>query len=226
MAHLLIDRFGSVYNVLTAPEDELTKVSGVGTRTAQWLNKMGEMMLAFAALRDSDRVTLKNYADIMKFCRLKAEKVKRPQTYCIAMTPAGAVQAFDYMCDSTAWAQAESLKRCLDTALRLYARHMVVVEFSDDGHPMAHEDDIRYAVSFAQTLEVMNAELLDVVVLGTEEAVSFRALGHLPEPEKYKERSLLSERYLMEAEPSEEDQSGPDDMLTQLCDSLWENEDD
>lgn len=41
-AHKLIDRFGTVENVLSASADELQKVDGIGAASARLINVMGE----------------------------------------------------------------------------------------------------------------------------------------------------------------------------------------
>lgn len=45
MAHILIDRFGSLQGVLDAPEEELRTVPGVGPKIAHFLNLIPEVMV-------------------------------------------------------------------------------------------------------------------------------------------------------------------------------------
>ncbi len=40
IAHRLIERFGSIYNIFTADEKELTEVDGIGSRTAVYLKSL------------------------------------------------------------------------------------------------------------------------------------------------------------------------------------------
>ncbi len=48
IAHLLLDRFGSLSGVLDAPEEELCQVPGVGPGTAHFLNLIPELMTQMA----------------------------------------------------------------------------------------------------------------------------------------------------------------------------------
>jgi len=197
LAHVLIERFGTVLNVLTAPVEELTQIRGIGKRTAQWLNTLGELVESFAGLNDSDRVILRSCGDVLKFCEKAGKGIQRPQTFFIAMTSGGAVLVFDKMCDSTAWANAESLKRCLKAMLLLCAKNLIIAEFTEQAEPEIGADDRQYALSLAQTLETMDTGLLDVVLIGTERSTSMRLLGYLDGAQS-QERSPLYERYLME----------------------------
>ena len=107
IAHRLIDRFGSVAQVLSQPADELRKVSGVGQRAARWLTSLGTLTEAYGALTQADRVVIRNHADAARFCAGLEGEILRPQAWQICMTPVGVVQACSKIADSAAWAEAE-----------------------------------------------------------------------------------------------------------------------
>ena len=67
VAHRIIDRFGSVYAALQAPEEELIKVDGVGRRSAQWLRAMGEMALAYSECSHQPGAVVMNSAQAVAY---------------------------------------------------------------------------------------------------------------------------------------------------------------
>lgn len=57
MAHMLMDRFGSLQGVLDAPEEELRAIPGVGTKIAHFLNLIPQIMTQMSRYdRDEPRV--------------------------------------------------------------------------------------------------------------------------------------------------------------------------
>ena len=67
IAHLLIDRFGSVHDVLNAPAAELMQVPGVGKKTADWLVDLGMLVHTYGELRAEDRPKIVNFQSALWF---------------------------------------------------------------------------------------------------------------------------------------------------------------
>ena len=196
-AHLLIDRFGTVQAVLTAPVEELVKVRGVGKRTAQWLHNLGELMESYIALRPEDRPRIVNFQSAFDYCQIWGKMYQGPQTFLLCLTPDGAIQSFSHLCDSLEWGDADVLKRALDDVLSVHARNVIVVEFVE-GEPDVEDREIQRAEDFAYVLRVMGAELLDVVLVGAGQVVSLNQSGYFDRGRFGEAMSILSEHYLRE----------------------------
>jgi len=69
LAHVLIDRFGSLEAVLTAPEEELVLVRGIGPRTAQWLRAVGEMALTYCECWRVPQSCVNNSREAIEYLR-------------------------------------------------------------------------------------------------------------------------------------------------------------
>lgn len=208
IAHELINRFGSVRGALTAPERELMKIRGIGARSADWLRKMGELIESYADLCDEDRPRIRNCASALEFCASRRGAVSIPSTYHISMTPAGVVQVFEPICNSLQWGAPAALQRCLRSGLAVHARNIVVASFVADAEPKVRAYDRRSAASFAEVLRCVGAELLDVILVGSERAVSLNQTGDFDRALYGAARSRLSERYLLE-DADEEDYEMP-----------------
>jgi DNA repair protein RadC len=83
IAHNLLERFPSLYEVLTAGIDELTAVEGVGENVAVYLKCVGECS-ARACLMPG-LCELKNYGDIKRFCsmRMSAKREEALELYAL-----------------------------------------------------------------------------------------------------------------------------------------------
>lgn len=202
-AHLLIDRFGSVYSVLTAPEEELLQVPGVGKRVAEWLLDVGRLVTTYGELKPDDRPKIENLQSVNRFCKANMEKCADPQTYYLCLTPTGVIQACSLLCNSLSWGEPAVLRRCLDEVLRANSRNVMVIQFIDVPHPVPEQYDIVHAANYAYTLRAVGAELLDVILVGSEEIVSMVQRGDYDRSLFGEPRSILSEAYLREVDLSD-----------------------
>ena len=213
-AHLLIDRFGSVRGALNAPESELTKVPGVGKKTAEWLTSLGKLVNTYGELRPVDRPKIANLQSVLEIC---AEEVKRcpPRTvYQICTTPSGTIQVFAKICDSLAWGEREAFRCSLETALSVKARSVIIIEFQDCDKPVVEEYHRVSAEKYACTLTLVGAELLDVLLVGRTDVISMNKTGDFDRKKHGEPRSILAENYLREdLEPVQYEDELPEDDL-------------
>ena len=197
-AHLLINQFGSVRGVLTAEASELTKVPGVGKKTAQWLNDLGTLVKNYGELRPVDRPKIVNLLTAANFCEGMRDQCEVQTTYQLCTTPSGSLLIFSRICDSTSWGSPEMLRKSLETAFAVKARSMVVVEYVDADKPIVEEYHRQSAAKYARTLILAGAELLDVLLVGRTETLSMSKTGDFNRSLYGSSHSILAENYLRE----------------------------
>ena len=96
------------------------------------------------------------------------------------------------------------MRRCIADALSVHARSVILIECVEDEVPYAGDYEREYAQQYAETLDAMGAELLDVILIGRADVQSMALDGEF-DPHLYGEaRSALSRGYLKE---------DPDEML-------------
>ena len=197
-AHLLINQFGSVYGVLNAPAEELTKVPGVGKKTAQWLVDLGMLVSTYGDLRASDRPKIFNLKTAARFCENERTDCAPRTVHQLCTTPSGTIQIFAKICDSEAWGEPEILRRSIEMALSVKARSVIIVEYLDEDHPSAEEYHRIAAEKYARLLLLVGAELLDVILVGRVSSLSMSKTGDFDREKIGGARSLLAENYLRE----------------------------
>lgn len=198
IAHCLIDKFGTVYDALTAPQSELVQVPGVGPKVAQWLRSLGSLVTAYGDLRASDRPQILNFRSAIAFCEEKRGKCMPGSVYQICTTPSGTIQIYSHICDSLSWGEPGMLRKSIQQALSVKARSVIIVEFVDQAQPKAEEYDRRSAEKYAYTLCAVGAELLDVILVGQEGVLSMNRSGDFDRTKFGEARSILAENYLRE----------------------------
>lgn len=198
IAHLLIDRFGSVHDVLNASAAELMQVPGVGKKTADWLVDLGMLVHTYGELRAEDRPKIVNFQSALWFCEDVRDKCEPQTVYALCTTPSGTIQIFVKICDSLAWGDSEVLRRCLEEALSVKARSVIVVEFIDADRPCVEEYHRQSAEKYACTMSFVGAELLDVILVGRTEVLSMNKTGDYDRKKHGEAKSILAENYLRE----------------------------
>ena len=197
-AHHLINRFGSVHNVLNADASELVRIPGVGKKTAQWLNDLGKLVKTYSELRPVDRPKIVNLRTAANFCEAMRDQCATQTTYQICTTPSGAILIFSKICDSTAWGEPEALRKSLETAFSVKSRSMVVVEYVDADTPAVDEYHRRSAEKYARMLMMTGSELLDIILIGRTDTLSMNKTGDFDRSLYGGARSILAENYLRE----------------------------
>ncbi len=129
LGHRLIDRFGSVYNTLTASEEELMEVSGIGKRSAEFLRAAGEAALAYSECWQSGQ-------EIVSTSRQAIDVIRRmptpaPGTYMlVCLDNANRIQHIGYLSRNSNRQQV--MREMVRTALLHHAAQVFSVAFDTD----------------------------------------------------------------------------------------------
>ena len=198
IAHTLIKKFGSVKAVLSQSVESLTQVKGVGIRAAEWLCSIGELTESYCDLLEEKPRRIRNYLQALQFAGDFCAEVPRPSTYQFCLSPTGILLMFGKVCDSLAWAEPTTMRRCIAEALSVHARSVILMECINEEVPHAGEYEATHVKRYAETLNAMGMELLDVILIGNSDMQSMALDGEY-DPHLYGEaKSILSREYLKE----------------------------
>ena len=184
LAHRLIDRFGSVRDVLNAEIPELESVPGVGKRTARWLALVGEAAAACANLSAEDRPMLKNCMDAFRYAAQAERKLVPPCCVQLCLDSAGRLLYRRMICDSLSWGEPATLREALEDMLASQARCAILLVFAGERSLEPQEYDAEHAAGYAGTLRAADCELLDVILVGGGALNSMNRAGLIPEAEE------------------------------------------
>lgn len=195
LAHALIRRFGSVKGVLNAEMNELTRVEGVGRRTAQFLMLMGEAVSACAVLRPEDKPSLSRYVDVFRFALSMRRRVVPPASVQLLMDVEGRLLFRRELCPSLSWGEAETMREALGDVMRMSARSAIILLYVGTMPVRAQAYDEEHARNYAYTLHAADCELLDVVIVGEEGVDSMRRYGLIPDLNQDERMRMVREDY-------------------------------
>lgn len=172
LAHQLIDRFGTLENVLTAGQEALQSVPGMGERSAQWLLAMGEMALAYSECWHSTRDIVTTSAQATEFiARMPAAKEGDFALACLDHT--GRIVHFTHF--SAEQGMTKIAREMVRTALLHHAAQAFSVRYCNG--IQQREQDREFAVRTTELFKMVEIILLDHIVYGNSCAYSARRDG-------------------------------------------------
>jgi len=197
LAHRLIERFGSVGEVLRGEAPQLEEVPGVGRGVARWLMLVGEAVEACAALQPEDQLPLKCLLDTMRYGGDVSARITPPASLQLCMDMEGMLIFSRELCPSRAWGEPEILREALGDVLSTGARSAVLLILV--GKLPAEPDayDLERAAAYAETLHLAGSNLLDVVFAGYDGICSLRQRDLIPQHSPGEIDRAIRENYLL-----------------------------
>lgn len=183
IAHLLIKQFGSLYGVLTADVKELTKVSGVGSRVAQFLHDL------YPILGCVERCKLRNTGT--KVCDMQTPLLRGQYAktlfygklteafYMISLNKKLQAFRFDKVSEGSSEETPVYLQEVVKQAVRTNAYAVVLCHNHPSGTLHPSRADLETTCQLKQAMEAVGIHFLDHIIVGGGEFVSLKDMGLL-----------------------------------------------
>lgn len=176
LAHRLIDRFGSLYGVVTADIALLREVKGVTENAAVLL----KMLPAFYQICSSDptqRISMLHHdgsrSYFERIYRYETEEVLRVACLDDALCLKSCVK-LNNGCFSHVEASVQEIVRC---CVLEECRFMILVHNHPGQSGKASPQDIIATNALFQRLKAVSIDMIDHVIVGTDGAISMRQMG-------------------------------------------------
>jgi len=177
IAHALLDRFGSLAQVLEAPVAELRKVPGIGEHTAVFLHLITEAARVYMVSRTSQEKilpTLESCAEYLLpfFFGRTVETV-----FLLCMDAKCKVLCCKELGEGSINAAGISIRRVVETALSTGASAVVLAHNHPSGLALPSNEDIQTTRRVAMALQAVEVRLIDHVVVADGDYVSMAQSG-------------------------------------------------
>lgn len=177
LAHALIERFGSIYQVLEAPAEELQKVSGVGEHTAVFLKMVTEVGRRYQVSRNSQvkiLPTLESCAGYLVpyFFGRNVETV-----FLLCLDAKCKVLCCREVGEGSVNSAGISVRKIVETALNVGAATVVLAHNHPSGVAIPSPEDIQTTKRIAMALQAVEVNLADHIIVADEDYVSLAMSG-------------------------------------------------
>lgn len=177
IAHVLLDRFGSLAQVLEAPTSELMKVPGIGEATATFLPLMASLCRYYLVHRTASNVILNTIEQCGEyllpfFCGRRNEVV-----YLLCLDAKCKVLSCKEVGEGSVNSASVPIRRIVEMALANNATSVILAHNHPSGMALPSSEDQLTTRRLALSLSTVDIELVDHLVIADDDFVSLRQSG-------------------------------------------------
>ncbi len=181
LAHQLLDRFGSLYGVLTAVPEELMKVPGVGHRVSQYLHDLFPLLgcVNRCMLQESEKQypSLKTPESQGLFAKSLFYGKLTECCYMISLNKKLQAYRFDKVSEGSIDETPFYLQEIIKLALRTNADSVLMTHNHPSGSLLPSQADLTATRELARGLDAVGIRLLDHIIVACGEYTSLKHLG-------------------------------------------------
>lgn len=177
LAHALLNKFGSIYGVLTADVEQLKEVDGIGTRTAEFLHDM----LPLLGIAERSMQSGRNKKIILDTDEKAGEYVKTlfydklvENLYMISLNSALQVIRFDKISEGTATAANVSVHKIAKLAILNEAYAVVLAHNHPGGRLEPSRNDLILTREVSDALRSLGIALMTHIIVACGEWSSIK----------------------------------------------------
>ena len=177
IAHALMDRFGSLDAVFSAPAEELEKVAGVGSSAAALIKLVPQLYRRSRITADEHPAILHDTASIGAFFLDRFVGESNEVTYVACLDAKGKVITCRRLSEGSVGAAEISVRKVMETALRCNAAAVVLAHNHPSGVALPSREDLLATKQVADALCATGIALLDHIIVADGDFVSMAENG-------------------------------------------------
>ena len=180
LAHELMDRFGSLSAVLSAPVELLTEVRGVGERTAVLL-RLSLLIAQKARLADLEReLVLNTRARVGAYLLELFSQGRNEAVFQLCLDGKGKLLTCKRLGEGSVSAVTVDIRRVVHNAILCSASSVILAHNHPSGIALPSEDDRAVTEQVRAALASIGVRLDDHIVVADRDFVSLAESGYLP----------------------------------------------
>ena len=165
IAHELIDRFGGLWGVLQANEEDLCKVNGVGKNTALYIKGMERCVEICIEQRKEAMKKLDRLSQMQGYLKGLFAQESDEHVYILIFSNSKKLISCNLLGKGSSAVANISVRKVVDLVLAHNAASAVIAHNHPDGNPEPSKEDILITEKIKDTLEAVNVKLFDHVVV-------------------------------------------------------------
>lgn len=177
IAHALLDRFGSLDEVLHATEEELCEVPQISRRTAALLRMVPQIVRLSEIGRASRITAIKSTEDAVSFLRPRFLGERDEIMILVCLDAKNRVTYVETVSRGVVNAVLFDPRRVVETALKRKAVSVLMAHNHPDGPALPSREDDNATSQIFRALQMVNITLYDHIILAGDEYVSYRRSG-------------------------------------------------
>lgn len=177
VAHALLNKFGSLSQVLEAPVSELKKVSGIGENAATLLHMITPMSRRYLTDREKRHVILETLDDCGKYLVPYFHGRLNETVFLLCLDGKRKVLSCSEMGEGSINSASVSVRKIVETAISVGATAVILAHNHPSGIALPSQEDILVTRRIAAALAAVEIILADHIVVAEEDYVSMIQSG-------------------------------------------------
>ena len=178
IAHGLLEHFGSLYQVLEAPVEELMKVEGIGEQTAVFLSLTTEVSRYYLVNRASQTAIMRNIDDCAEYMAPFFFGRRNETVFLLCLDAKGKVLCCKEVGEGSVNSAGISIRKIVETALGANASTVMLAHNHPSGVAVPSAEDIQTTRRVAMALQAVDIVLADHIVVADGDYVSMVQSGY------------------------------------------------
>lgn len=178
IAHRLIDRFGSLSQVLEAPVEELEKVDGIGPNAALLLGLITEVARAYMKDRTENHKILRSINECGDYLKSFFIGRRVEMVYLLCLDAKCKVLGCREVGEGSVNSANVPIRRIVEIALGYNASSVVLAHNHPSGLALPSQEDIATTRRVAAALSMVDIQLVDHIIVADDDYVSLVQTGH------------------------------------------------
>lgn len=179
LARRLLDHFGDLARVISAPPARLLAVHGVGEALVTELKVMEAMAQRMARAKILQRQVLSSWEQLLDYCHIALAHGETEQFRVLYLDRKNVLIADEEQARGTVDHVPVYPREVVKRALELNASALILVHNHPSGDPTPSEADVDMTLQIRDAAAALGITLHDHLIIGREAEQSFRALGYL-----------------------------------------------
>ncbi len=177
IAHALLERFGSLAQVLEAPAAELQKVPGMGENAAQFLSLVNEVGRYYQVNRASRPTILTTVEQCGRYLAPRFYNRRNETVFLLCLDAKCKVLCCKEVGEGSVNSAAIPIRRVVEMALGANATSVVLAHNHPSGVALPSDEDVCTTRRVALALHAVEIQLVDHIVVAEDDFVSMAQSG-------------------------------------------------
>lgn len=179
IAHALLERYGSLSAVLSAPAEDLQKVEGIGESAAVLL-RLAPALCQKARLAELEQETVLSSPDrVGEYLLERFRNERREVVYQLCLDRKGRLLACKRLGEGGVSAAVMNVRQVVENALVTHASAVILAHNHPSGVALPSDDDYTATRRIQEALQAVEVPLVDHIIVADSDFVSMAESGYL-----------------------------------------------
>lgn len=186
IAHLLLDEFGGLPQVLSAPPEQLQKIEGIGEYSAAYMSFINDFIrFVYSKKKEAEFTALQSLDDCGDYLYPRYLGRRNEVVYLLCLDGKCKVLGCKLVGEGSVNSAAVPIRKIVELALQLNASTVVLAHNHPNGVAVPSVEDLGTTRVLANALAAVDVILADHIIYADEEYISLRQSQYFPEGEVF-----------------------------------------